>query len=259
MSEWVAVQKTKHKETRWVKHSNYIFTKTDAFVPVLLAELAELLPYYSLAFVAREQGFQLVALLSLNPGTNYYVTGEGKWRVAYVPSAYRSHPFMLAPKNANEYILCLDEASEFITLDSASDEGQKLFNEQGELTPPTAEILNFLQQCQANRQVTQQAVNLLAEHKLIIPWPIEQSQQDTTLLVKGIYQVDLTALKKLSGDALTQLSQHSALELAYAQVHSKPRLKNFEPLAKLHQQENSVQDVDLDQLFGEEGEDLLRF
>ncbi|NLW03821.1 MAG: SapC family protein [Pseudomonadaceae bacterium] len=261
MSEWVAVQKSEHKDTRWVKHSHYRFAQGDALVPVLLAELSELLPFYPLAFVATEEGFQLVALQSIQPGINFYLNAEGRWRVPYVPSAYRSHPFMLAPKNADEYILCLDQASEFVVQDGT--EGEPLFNEQTELTESVMQILDFLQQCQANKKNTQQAVDLLAKHNLIVPWPIEQAQQEASVPVKGVYQIDVAALKQLGGEALAELNQQAALELAYAQLHSKPRLKNFEQLAKLHQQEQqqaqTAEELDLDQLFGEQDEDMFRF
>lgn len=257
MSEWVAVQKSKHQDTRWVKHSHYLFTQTDAVAPVLLAELTQLLPYYPMAFVAQAQGFQLVALQSLKPGQNFYLNAEGKWRVPYVPSIYRSHPFILAPKNDTELMLCINEASEFVL--EGGEQGQPLFNEKNELSESVAEVLNFLQHCHANKKATQQAVDLLAKHKLIVPWPIEQAQEDTTTLVKGVFQIDIDALKQLDGEVLAELNQKSALELAYAQLYSKPRLKSFEQLAKLHKQEQPIQDLDLDQLFGEESEDLFKF
>lgn len=257
MSKWVAIQKSKHQDTRWIKYSNYLFAQPDAVAPVLLAELTQVIPYYPMAFVAQGQGFQLVALQSLKPGQNLYLNAEGKWRVPYVPSIYRSHPFMLAPKNDTELMLCINEASEFVQ--EGGEEGQLLFNEKNELSEPVVEVLNFLQHCHANKKATQQAVDLLAQHKLIVPWPIEQAQEDTTTLVKGVYHIDANALKQLDGETLAELNQKSALELAYAQLYSKPRLKGFEQLAKLNKQEQPVQDLDLDQFFGEESEDIFKF
>lgn len=267
--QWVAVQKTSHQHARWLKHSHYNFAKNDAVAPVLLAELTQLLPFYPLAFVAAEQGFQLVALQSIQPNLNLYLSAEGKWRVPYVPSTYRSHPFMLAAKNAEEWVLCIDQNSEFVRLNPETDQaaseenaqGEPLFTPENQLTEPTAQILDFLQQCQANKQLTQQAVNLLEQHNLIAPWPLEQSQNNTTKPVNGVYQINATALNQLSGDALEQLNQHHALELAYAQLHSKPRIHNFETLSQLHQQEqqNTAENLDLDQLFGEQEDDMFKF
>lgn len=258
--QWVAVQKTTHQHTRWLKYSHYNFAKNDTVAPVLLAELTQLLPFYPLAFVAAEQGFQLVALQSIQPKLNLYLSAEGKWRVPYVPSTYRSHPFMLAPKNDTEQTLCLNETSEFIIKDST--QGKAIINAQGELDESMQPIIRFLQQCHANKQLTQQAVDLLNQHHLIVPWPIEQSQNDTKVPVNGVYQIDASALHQLSGEALAELNQHHALELAYAQLHSKPRLHNFETLSQLYQQEQqqeAAKDLDLDQLFGEQNDDMFRF
>lgn len=263
MPTWVAIQKTKHQNTRWLQHTHLSFAKNDAIAPVLLAELTELLAYYPLAFVLNEptnpQSFQLIALQSLEPGTNYFTTNQGKWHVPYIPSAYRSHPFMLAPKNDTEQTLCLNETSEFIIKDST--QGKAIINAQGELDESMQPIISFLQQCHANKAATQQAVDSLAKHQLIIPWPLEkQDDQGNTTPIKGVYQINATALKQLSNPALGELNPIGALELAHAQLHSKSRLKNLQHLAKLHHQENqTTPDLDLDQLFGENDDDMFRF
>lgn len=271
MAEWVAIQKTTHQNARWENHTHYNFAKTNAVAPILLAELAQLLPYYPLAFVKTQatetqaESFQLVALLSLQPNVNYYLNPEGKWRVPYVPSTFRSHPFKLIAKSAEEFVLCLDQTSEFFSLNGEASYSQPLFsvnNEQVALAEPTAQVLNFLQQCQANETLTQQAVNALAEYNLIVPWNIERAAPETQappVAVKGVYQIDPAALAQLSGEALAQLNQHKALEIAYAQLFSKPRLQAFVDLSNLHQQQQTAQNLDLDQIFGEEADDMFKF
>lgn len=293
MAEWVAIQKTTHQHTRWENHTHYKFAQASAVVPVLLAELSQLLPYYPLAFVkstlvntntantntvntneATQESYQLVALLSIQPNVNYYITSQGKWRVPYVPSTLRSHPFTLVEKTPQEFILCLDQTSEFVSLSGEASHTQPLFNthnkntptETQELAEPTAQVLNFLQQCQANKQHTQQTVNLLAKHNLITPWNIQQATdnpQAANTPVNGIFQINTETLQTLSGEALTELNQHHALELAHAQLLSKPRLRTFTELAKLHQQEqqtaDSAENLDLDQIFGEQDNDMFKF
>ncbi len=286
MSEWVAIQKTTHKNARWENHTHYNFAKTSAVAPVLLAELTQLLPYYPLAFVktseAATENFQLVALLSIQPGVNYYANIDGKWRVPYVPSTFRSHPFKLVAKNPEEFVLCLDQTSEFLSLTGETSYSQPLFSisqdaaEKVELAEPVTQVLNFLQQCQANQQLTQQAVNLLAKHNLIQPWEIEQAAatltdaeiatgktQAAATPVKGVFQINTEALQQLTGEALAELNQHKALELAYAQLFSKPRLQAFAGLSNLHQQEQeahlAAENLDLEHVFGEQEDDLFRF
>ena len=262
--QWVAVQKSTHQHTHWVKYTHYQFTKNTTAAPILQAELAELLPFYPLAFLATEQSFQLVALQSLQPNLNLYVNAQGQWRVPYTPATFRSHPFALVEKTAEELMLCIDQNSEFVHLNpEANPAGEPLFTPENQLTQPVTEIVNFLQQYQANKKLTQQAVDLLAQHQLIVSWPLEQNQNNTPTPVKGVYQIDANALKQLNGAALAELNQHHALEIAHAQLHSKPRLKHLETLNQHHQKEqqttDKAQNLNLDQIFGEEDNNLLKF
>jgi hypothetical protein len=51
-----------------------------------------------LAFARHQDRFLLVAVLSLTPGFNLFVSPTGQWLGRYVPSVFRGYPFRLARK-----------------------------------------------------------------------------------------------------------------------------------------------------------------
>lgn len=262
MAQWTPVQKTLHKNSQWQAVSSYSFAQQDTTAPMLLAEIAHALPFYTLAFIKVDEQYQLVSLHSLQPGLNLYVNSKGQWRVPYVPAIYRGYPFRLLPNSENDELLfCFDQASGL--MGESLENGHPLFAEEGELAEKTAAIFRFLQQCEQNKLITQQAVNALAEHQLIVPWVI-QSQDDNGKAkpVEGLYRIDEVALQTLSAEALQPLHQSQSIALAYGQLYSQVRLQGLSQLYRLHAAElKQLQpvEVDLDQLFGEAEEDIFKF
>lgn len=267
MAQWIPVQKNAHQNTQWQPLSGYDFARQDTTAPLLLAEISHALPFYPLAFVKAGEQFQFVTLHSLQPGLNLYVNPQGKWRVPYVPSVYRGYPFrLMTNSDTGELIFCFDQDSGLISESGdATDENRfPFFTEASELAEKTAGVFGFLQQCEQNKQLTQQAVNALAEQDLIVPWEIQSkvSEEGEPQPVQGLYRIDEAALNQLSAEAMQNLQQKQAIALAYGQLYSQARLQGLTQLYRLHQlelQQQQPADVDLDQLFGEAEEDIFKF
>ena len=259
MSRWVALSKEQHKNAGWKKFSHYLFAKSDAVAPVLLAELSHVIPYYPLSFTRTAQGsFQLVVVQSLQTGLNLYVNKEGRWLAPYVPSVYRGYPFMLIAQE-DQWVLCVDE-----TAQNFHDEkmpGDTALFVDNELSEELKSVLNFHNSRVQNQKLTTQVVEQLNQADLIVPWTIQlkTSPEETGKTVDGLFKIDETKLKTLSPETLTTLNSSGALGLAYAQLLSQVRLNDFgqryEYFNKMHQQ---PVDVDLDKLFGED-DDSLKF
>lgn len=268
MTEYVALNRTEHTTQGWRKAQTLGFAMSQSSLPVLLDELPRLIPTLPLAFIAHPandgpQRFELHALFSITAGVNLYVTQDGRWLGGYLPSAFRGYPFRLLPnQNDGRLMLCFDRASELMT-DTPELDGTPFYTADGEVSKPLQDVLNFLNLCEKSRQQTQQAVDLLARHKLIVPWSIRVNNSDgEPQEVPGLYRVDESALRELNGDALHALQQGNALTLAYAQLFSQHRLQSFGRLYELHQQaaENrpAEWDGDLDAFFDGE-DDTLKF
>ncbi|BBP44288.1 SapC family protein [Thiosulfativibrio zosterae] len=260
MATWVAVSKEKHKNAGWKKFSNYSFAQVDAVTPVLLAELMHLLPYYPLAFTQNADGqYQLVVVQSLQAGVNLFVNKAGQWMAPYVPSSYRGYPFLLIPQG-DQLILCVDESSENFHAELLP--GDTPFMQADELSDELQSILNFHNSRSQNQKITQELVNKLSDSQVIVPWDIQlkpSNESDKAQSVNGLFKIDELKLRELDAQVLVDLNTSGALSLAYAQLFSQIRLKDFsqryEYFNKMHQK---PMDIDLDKLFGED-DDGLKF
>ena len=254
MASWTAVDRINHINKRWRPRDSFNFAATQQVAEVLIPELSRLLPEYVLGFVKEGDKYQFIALLSLGGDRNLYVNKENKWMGHYVPTAMRGYPFTLADNSeTEERILCITESH--LTDDTNSN---ALFDDEGELAPETATLLNFLQQCDNSRNQTQTACNALAEAGVIEPWKLKVKTSEVDeepQPIEGIYRINEDALNKLFKPVLIRLREAGALPLAYAQLFSMERLRQLgrrgEYIAL--QQETADRSLDLKGLFDEEG------
>lgn len=266
MTHYVPLSKTSHGESG-VLRSGYAHALNQAVVPLVAEELPQAVPTMPVAFVksANQQGYELVALQSLEPGVNLYVHTNGRWIGGYKPAWYREHPFrLMSDASGKQRVLCVDEESPDFEV-PASEKATRLLDESGEPTPHTKDAMAFLQKLDKARAVTRALVSELANANLIVPWQIktrsgEAGEEQT---VKGLFHIDEKALKSLDADTVLRLVRSGALSLAYTQLLSEHRLQAFRRLSNLrgladgqHKDGEAREDVDLDELFGDDDDDL---
>jgi len=202
----------------WRRFSDYLFATKTHMVPVVVNELAQAATCIPLGFVKLDASFQLMAIMALQPNTNALVGLDGQWLARYVPAAIRSGPFNLVkPQDADGMVLCFDEGSGLLREDG---QGEAFFNDEGKPAPAVQDVITFLSQVERSRMLTQSAVEALDSAGLIKPWTLSVVQQDKTIPVQGLYQVDEAALEALDDAAYLLLRSKKALPLAHAQLLS---------------------------------------
>ncbi len=268
MTHYIPLTKTEHAHQGWRKAESLGFATEQSAVPVLLDELPHLIPTLPLAFIQHKTDdgrhhFQLVALLSITPNLNLFVAPNGRWLGGYVPAEFRGYPFrLMTDTSSGQRLLCFDQDSGLLSDNPAAD-GEAFFDAEGALSESLKRVMEFLQQCEQSRQLTQAAVNTLAQHELIAPWPINiRTADESRNAVKGLFRIDEAALRNLGGDGLQALTQSNALSLAYAQLLSQHRLNGLSKLYDLHarakQAEASLSASDVEGVFGTQ-DDTLKF
>lgn len=268
MPNYIALNKTEHLYAGWQKSESMAFAAKDMVVPILIEELPHLLPTMPLAFINHttqdgKSQFTLVALLSIQPGTNLFLHPLGRWLAGYVPALYRGYPFRLLPDQEGKHVVCFDIDSQLLREDPMPGD-QVFFTSDGELAESTKNVTTFLELCEKNRTVTQSVVNVLAEKNVIVEWALNiRNSQGEQQPLKGLYKVDEDKLRNLSANDLQALMKSGGLPLAYAQLLSQHRISVFPKLHQLRQeiekqQAGSSAEVDIDDLFGE-GSDTLNF
>lgn len=265
MSQWVAINKTSHQDLGWKKQHDYFYASADTLAPVVVEELSSVIKDMPLVFVRDEQqqGFVLTAMQSLQPQLNVYVSGDGRWQGLYVPAFYRGMPFRLVDINKDgQFTLCVDLDSPLVHTHAEDDDAQ-LFNPAGQFSEDLTRLLEFLQQYEHQRQLTNSLVNQLEKHQLIQPWPIRFKESDDAepINVDGLYRIDEAALQSLNAPALQELAASGALIVAFSQLLSQARMKELNHYYSLRSSQPTQlsAEPDLDELFGEKQEDIFRF
>lgn len=267
MSHYVPLSRATHRHTSIVPQG-YGFAAQQPVVPVVVDELAELVPTIPLALVASEDRsrFQLVALQALDAGNNAYIHTNGSWILGYRPAWYRSYPFRLlrpaeASASVSQRVLCIDADSPGIVEHAEQESAIACFDAEGELSPHLQRLMAFLEQFERAQDVTNALVAQLEQHALIVPWTITLTLEEGKTPLGGIYHIDERALRALSGEALSELASSGALALAYAQLMSEHRLPVIEKLYALRHEAQSRDgdSVDPEFLFDEGGDLSFNF
>ncbi|MCG5495688.1 SapC family protein [Ectothiorhodospira variabilis] len=237
MAEYQPLNPADHGDGYWHPTTGYRFALDQCAVTLVGGELSAASRHMPVG-LARHQGqWSLVAVMSREPGRNVLVDGSGRWRVGYVPSILRGHPFALvAVPGKDRHVLCVEKGS--VTADTS---GEAFFTSEGELSPRVSRVLKFLTEREKQQIKTQRALKVLDEADILIPWPI----------LKGVYRVDEKKLNALEDGAFLRLRESGVLPLLYAHLVSV----GHEGLLDVEAGEASIPDK-LDDLFGGSGDDL---
>lgn len=218
----------------WIR-TGFAFARQSHLVPVVIMELARLVPTMPLVFVTQAGGgFQLMGMTAAQPGSNLFVAPEGQWLGDYIPAVLRNYPFRLVkPAGRDDHILCIDADSGRVV---EPPQGEAFFNPDGTLAPAIRDILAQLTEIERSRMVTQAAVDALHAAGLIQPWKLTLKEGDRSLNVEGLFRVDEAAFNSLPDEAFLRLRHSGAQYLAFAQLLSLNQLSQFAKLVQVQQQ-----------------------
>ena len=255
MANWIPLSIGKHAAANYLPRQGFAFAANRQVVFIFLAELANLIPHYVLAFMRQNERLQPVTVTGLGNG-NLYLKTDGRWSAPYVPALLRSHPFRLLKTDTQDQVLCI-QADHLVD----GSKGQPLFDSKGNLTQPVKEMLNFLNACEKNRQVTEAACSGLEKTGVIEKWPLQVKPEEgqDPIQVDGLYRVNENALNTLNPETFAGLRSRGALALVYAHLFAMSRLPGLVERANHHAQQQAPgpKAADLEKLFRDD--DILRF
>ena len=240
MTKLTAINPERHAKKVWKHVTDYAFAAEQTVIPLVGAELSMATLAMPTGFMKVDTGYQLVAITSLQPGTNLFVASDGKWLGGYIPANLRGYPFKLAQQEgAGEFILCINEASGLVV--ENTEDGNGFFDDQDQPTQGIMDILNFLTAIDASRTVTQGAVDALTDAGLITPWEINLKQGEKVVPVEGLFRIDEAALNKLDDEDFLTLRKAGCLAIAYAQLFSMNQLAILQRLDQSHDEIDAKQ------------------
>lgn len=228
----IPVSPERHRKQSLLPLSSFDFAKDMAVIPLYGVELAIAALEMPIAFIV-EAGEALMpaALVSTEPGRNFFVNRENRWFSSYVPAVLRRHPFVLAKNpQTDELLVCVDEDSGRLS----ETEGQPLFQEDGQPSVILNEIINFLRTLEENRAKTAAACAVMMQTGIIVPWELKVRKEEETTQLAGLFRVDEARLNSLPGERLLELQAAGALPLIYAHLISLGKLPVLGQLAAAH-------------------------
>lgn len=262
MAHFVAVSRERHRGSRWSYPKSFEQFSKDAVAEVVAAELPRIISSTPVGFIAVEDHFQLVVVLSLTPQRNMFVDGDGRWLIGYIPAVVRSYPFrMVRPAIDAELVLCIDEDCARPKTDSG--EGEPFFNTDGSVAAALQQAVDFLVNLERERASTRLAVAALQQAGVIVPWLIRVRDGANEKDVNGLYKIDENALNALSTTSFEKLRAVGALPIAYGQLFSISQLSIFPTLSELHSRIAPKPPAELpdtlDKLFDTRNNDYITF
>lgn len=207
----------------WRRTDGLSFARGLQCVPVAAVEVRSVALALPMALVPQGAlGWQVMALMALEPKSNACVGLQGQWVPRYIPAWLRSHPFARLKQASGGLVLGL-LSSAVVPPPAAGDltalqgEYEPLFEADGGLSPQVLQIQSFLQQVEKGVQALSVAAAQLHAAGVMQLWVPEGA-----IVPPGApwYQVNERALNALSAADFALLRASGALALAYAQLLS---------------------------------------
>ncbi len=222
-----ALSDEKHGDWYLAKDHGYHFARETNCVYIAGIEFPQACREYPIVFAsAADDTVFPVVLLGLKGAQNLFLDAEGGWRARYVPAYLRRYPFVLARLEEGErYTVCIDEScSGFNTVQ----EGEALFNEQGEQGDLLTRTVTFLKDYQAHVQWTEAFCNELRGLDILEPVQANVSlDSGEKFSLSGMLAVSRDKLKAMEDVKLAELVRKDYLELISAHLLSLGNVQNL--------------------------------
>jgi hypothetical protein len=158
-----------------------------------------------------------VTVFGLAKGENLFWR-DGRWNARYVPALLRTYPFAMAPTGDNQpYVMCFDESSPVFS----TEQGEPLFNDQGEATPFLDELRQFAERVEVEVERTKVAGRKLMEMNILQDRRFDATLPDgSKLTVDGFMGVDEERLKAMTDAEVLELHRSGLLPLLHLHLVS---------------------------------------
>ena len=252
----IPINRVEHVDKGWIPPKNLAFAKSISMVPVGVPEFSRLAMGVPILLVKVKEEFYFVAVMGLETNKNLLVTHDGSWLGNYIPAVFRSSPFSLMLDEEGNSVLCLDDS---LTKIVANEDGERFFDDNGQLSKKLAETMDFLKQKHQNKIISDNICKKLKEFGLIKPAQIKLKISGHEKMIGGFFSVDEKALNETSDANFLELRKCGALPACYMHLLSQ---MNWKILISLHEgkavSERAMQDLG-SQIFSLDTSDELNF
>lgn len=213
-----------HGKTKVKPLSDFSIYKERHMSPLTVHEFTRAASCFPIVFIKNPESedYKVVAMFSVMPNHNVFVTEDGKWTANFVPQSMARVPFYVS--SDDEPVICIDENDARVS----EDEGQALFDEAGEKTEYFAKIIESIQNLMNQDGMTQVFVKKLVDMDLLQSSSLTISKKDGSKQeINGIHIVDEAKFKALDDEKVLELNKLGYLGLVYVHLTSLGQTQNL--------------------------------
>ena len=208
----VLLDRDKHRRRKVRPAASFAFARKANSLYLAAVEFNEACKEYAIVFTRAANGTTVpVAMLGLRAQENLFVNSDGGWDATYIPAFVRRYPFVLADlPGRTDMAVCVDEAFEGLN----EQEGEPLFDAQGQSTAFLQNALEFLNRYQAEYLRTEAFCQRLEQAGLLMEMNARVDLVDgRNFTVNGLLIVDEKKLLALADGAALTLFRSGELHL----------------------------------------------
>lgn len=227
----VPINKERHANKKVRITSDFRFASQFHVAYVTVHEFVRAASIYPVLFLEDKENdtFRPVALMGLAAGENLFIDADGKWSASYIPAIIRRYPFALSKsKDADSYIVCLDEASDLLS----DTEGAPLFDAQGNPTDVIENVKRYLGELQQMDQMTQDFSKFLVQNNLLTPLSMRVNAGEQVRNITGCYVINEERLNNFSETKFQEVRQKGYLPAVFAHLMSLSQIERLSALKK---------------------------
>lgn len=211
------LDKDQHRHLRIGEIREFSFAAKTNSVPLTAVEFFEAAREYPIVFAGNAEAPLPAALLGLRTEENLFLTADGRWDARYIPAFVRRYPFVLAPAQDQQLLVCVDEGNPAV----GAGEGQALFTQEGEPTPFLQNAVQFLRQFQTEAEQTRQFMLKLKELDLLQEVSARaELKSGTSYQLNGFSVVNEARYRALDKDTVDELFRKGWIALIDAHLLS---------------------------------------
>ncbi len=228
MSQYETLTTEKHRQLR--VRTGYGAALGDAVMYVMTypMEFRDIQNCYPILFAKDPNtgGFFAAAVLGFEADQNLFLQDDG-WDATYVPALVQRQPFLMATGGEG------DDRPPVVSIDLdhprvSQDEGEALFNSQGEPSDFLNQKIALLDKLHRGLQHGAGFVETLLQHELLEQITLDLAFNDgSKQTLAGFYTIAEEQLYQLQGDVLESLNQAGYLQPIFMAVASLSRTRDL--------------------------------
>ncbi|WNO08717.1 SapC family protein [Teredinibacter sp. KSP-S5-2] len=222
--EPAALDTKKHVNLKLKLEGDFAFASHMNSVPVTGTEFFEASRHYPILFVKNDAGEVLsLALLSLKKEGHDL---GNEWKNVYVPAVLRRYPFAITKEGG----VVFDQQCPMLN----EEDGELLFNEEGEPTDTMKRVVDFLRACEQNFAYTEQFLKAVQEADLLTEFKPSVKVGKGTVTLTDFFFIDEKKFLELPAETVQDWFKKGWIGWVYAHLHS---IRSLGLLIQRHQAE----------------------